>query len=191
MMFSIPRNTYRKPARRINGTIVGGLAANAHGAIRTTSDLDIVYARSAGNLEKLARALAPISPYLRGAPPNLPFRLDVPTLKAELNFTLSTCAGDLDLLGAVAGGGDYQDLLPHSRSLQLFGVECMCLDLDTLRREGRLEHAAHRLGGECPVPRPLAAVLLADTGGGGENGPARLEDAVQGARRAGQVEDVL
>ena len=58
-------------------------------------------------------------------------------MKAELNFTLSTCAGDLDLLGAVAGGGDYQDLLPHSRSLQLFGVECMCLDLDTLIRVKR------------------------------------------------------
>lgn len=124
-------------AGQVEFIIVGGLAANAHGAIRTTSDLDIVYARSAGNLEKLERALAPISPYLRGAPPNLPFRLDVPTLEAGLNFTLSTGAGDLDLLGALAGGGDYQDLLPHSRPLRLFGVQCMCLDLDTLIRVKR------------------------------------------------------
>ena len=36
--------------------LIGGLAANAHGAIRTTRDVDVVYARSRANLERLETA---------------------------------------------------------------------------------------------------------------------------------------
>jgi hypothetical protein len=54
--------------------IVGGFAGTVLGSPRTTVDLDVVYARDAANLERLARALEPLLPYLRGAPPGLPFR---------------------------------------------------------------------------------------------------------------------
>ena len=97
--------------------LIGGLAANAHGAIRTTRDVDVVYARSRANLERLEQTLAPLRPYLRGAPPGLPFRLDVATLQSGLNFTLSTDLGELNSLGNVAGGGGYNDLLPDSETL--------------------------------------------------------------------------
>ena len=117
--------------------LVGGLAANAHGAIRTTRDVDIVYARSRANLERLATTLAPLRPYLRGAPPGLPFRLDVPTLESGLNFTLTTDLGELDLLGDVSGGGGYDNLLADSETLDLFGVSCRCLGLDALIRVKR------------------------------------------------------
>lgn len=82
-----------------------------------------------------------VHPYLRGAPAGLPFRLDEPTLEAGLNFTLTTSAGELDLLGEVAGGGTYQALIPHSRRLDLLGATCWCVDLDTLIR---LKQAAGR-----------------------------------------------
>jgi hypothetical protein len=52
-------------------------------------------------------ALAPLDPYLRGAPPGLPFRFDATTIQRGLNFTLVTAAGDLDVLGEAAGGGTY------------------------------------------------------------------------------------
>jgi hypothetical protein len=117
--------------------VIGGLAANAHGAIRTTRDVDVAYARSRANLERLERTLAPLRPYLRGAPPGLPFRLDVPTLESGLNFTLTTDLGELDLLGEVAGGGRYEDLLPDSETLDLFGLTCQCLGLDALIRVKR------------------------------------------------------
>jgi predicted nucleotidyltransferase len=117
--------------------LIGGLAANAHGAIRTTRDVDVVYARSQVNLDRLETALAPLHPYLRGAPPGLPFRLDIPTLQAGLNFTLSTGFGELDLLGDVAGGGRYEDLVPDSEWLDLFGVRCRCLTLQALIRVKR------------------------------------------------------
>jgi hypothetical protein len=117
--------------------LIGGLAANAHGAIRTTRDVDVVYARSRANLERLEKTLAPLRPALRGAPSGLPFRLDLATLQAGLNFTLTTDLGELDLVGEVAGGGRYEDLLPHADILELFGLSCRCLGLEALIRVKR------------------------------------------------------
>ncbi len=70
--------------------IVGGVAATIHGAVRLTQDLDIVYERTAENFERLVDVLQSHGPYLRGAPPGLPFRWDAETISAGLNFTLST-----------------------------------------------------------------------------------------------------
>ncbi len=78
---------------RVRFIIVGGAAATAHGAARLTQDLDVVYDRHPENLERLAVALAPHEPYLRGAPGGLPFRLDVETLRRGLNFTLTSKLG--------------------------------------------------------------------------------------------------
>jgi hypothetical protein len=95
--------------------IVGGIAATIHGSARVTQDLDIVYARTPENIARLAASLAPHRPYLRGAPPGLPFRWDAETIRRGLNFTLTTTLGDVDLLGEIVGGGSYADLLPHYR----------------------------------------------------------------------------
>src|SRR5712692_2314754 len=99
-----------------------------------TVDLDVVYRRTPENIARLAGALEPLQPYLRGAPPGLPFQFDVETIKRGLNFTLRTSAGDLDLLGEAAGGGTYDALLPHSEIRQLFHLECHFVDLETLIR---------------------------------------------------------
>jgi len=121
--------------------IVGGFAGVVLGSPRVTVDLDIVYARDADNLARLTLALEPLSPYLRGAPPGLPFRLDVPTLIRGLNFTLTTAMGDLDLLGEVAGGGTYEELLPHTRRIRVFETD---IDVVTLSQLIRLKRAAGR-----------------------------------------------
>jgi predicted nucleotidyltransferase len=112
--------------------LVGGVAATVHGSSRLTSDVDVVYRRSPENIAKLAAALAPLEPSLRGAPPGLPFRLDTETIRHGLNFTLSTRAGALDLLGEITGGGGWEQLADHTIEVELFGLSCKCLDLDTL-----------------------------------------------------------
>ena len=112
--------------------IVGGAAATAHGSARLTEDLDIVYRRTEDNISRLISALSPYKPYLRGAPPGLPFNWDERTLWNGLNFTLNTTLGALDLLGEITGGGDYDELLPHSLRLRLYDVECYCLGLERL-----------------------------------------------------------
>lgn len=117
--------------------VVGGVAAIAHGSARLTQDLDLVYERSDENLVRLVGCLAPEEPYLRGAPPGLPFRWTVATLRNGLNFTLTTRRGDIDLLGEITGGGDYAALLPHTVELELFGLRCRFLDLEWLVRTKR------------------------------------------------------
>lgn len=112
--------------------IVGGAAATAHGSSRLTEDLDIVYRRTKENVARLVLALAPHTPYLRGAPPGLPFSWDERTVWQGLNFTLRTELGALDLLGEIIGGGGYDELLPYSIRLRLYGVECLCLGLERL-----------------------------------------------------------
>lgn len=109
--------------------VVGGVAASAHGAARTTLDLDVVYRRSPENLERIASALAPYAPYPRGAPPGLPFRWDARTLANGLNFTLTTSLGDLDLLGEITAG--------ESVEVTLFGRSCWCITLEELIRVKR------------------------------------------------------
>jgi hypothetical protein len=112
--------------------LVGGFAGTVFGSPRVTIDLDVVYSRDPGNLERVATALDALSPYLRGAPPGLPFVLDVPTLMRGLNFALTTTLGDLDLLGEVAGAGTYERLLPRSQELTVLGTRIRVVTLAEL-----------------------------------------------------------
>jgi predicted nucleotidyltransferase len=128
--------------------LIGGAAATAHGSARLTQDIDVVYRRTPANLRRLASSLVSHRPYLRDAPPGLPFFLDEQTLSRGLNFTLTTDLGDLDLFGEIVGGGTYEDLLPHTIELSVFGTTCRCLDLPHLIR---VKRAAGR-------PRDLEAI---------------------------------
>jgi hypothetical protein len=117
--------------------VVGGLAAQAHGSARLTQDADFIYNRSASNITRLVATLAPFEPYLRGAPPGLPFRFDEDTVRRGLNFTLTTTLGDLDLLGEMIGGGTYEQVLPNTVVLNVFGRDLRVLDAPALIRAKR------------------------------------------------------
>ena len=122
--------------------LIGGLAANLHGSARFTYDLDALYDRSRTNLERIVQVLLPLHPYLRGAPPGLPFTLNVQTLRNGLNFTFTTDLGDLNLLGEVPGGRDYPEVLPHSTEMELVdGTGFRLVNLDRLLR---MKNAAGR-----------------------------------------------
>lgn len=112
--------------------VIGGVAATAHGSAHVTVDLDIVYARSDQNITRLAAALAPLKPYLRGAPPGLPFTFDAETIRRGLNFTLRTDAGDLDVMGEATGGGSYDALVDRCVVRRIFGMDIRFVDLPTL-----------------------------------------------------------
>ena len=109
--------------------LVGGVAGIVHGSARATYDVDIVYSRADENIERLAAALAPHKPYLRDAPPALPFAWNAKAIRSGLNFTLTTELGDIDLFGELVGGDTYRDVLPHSFEVEAFGVRFKCIDL--------------------------------------------------------------
>ncbi|MGL4513711.1 MAG: hypothetical protein ACRCT8_11530 [Lacipirellulaceae bacterium] len=117
--------------------LVGGVAAAVAGSQRSTRDIDALYRRSDENHVRIVRAIAPFQPYLRGAPPGLPFRFDEKALSLGGNFTLTTSAGEVDFLATIAGG-DYDSLLAESSVIELFDVQCRVLDLLALIRVKRL-----------------------------------------------------
>jgi hypothetical protein len=118
-------------------SIIGGVALIARGVQRATEDLDIAYARDRENLSRLAAALAPINPRLRGVPAGLPFVLDEASLKSGLNFTLDTDLGPLDLLGEVPGLGTFDRVDAESSELEIDGRRVLVLTLDGLERAKR------------------------------------------------------
>ncbi len=121
-------------AHGVEFVVIGGQAETLHGSPRVTFDIDLCYGRSAGNLERLAAALSRINPSLRGAPPDLPFRLDAESLRSGVNFTLRTDAGDLDLIGHVEPIGGYEEVLQCAETIRLDASEIKILSLDALIR---------------------------------------------------------
>jgi len=121
--------------------VVGGVAANLFGSARLTYDLDIVYSRKEENLRKIVTAFQNENPYLRGAPPGLPFKLDFRTLKNGLNFTLTTDLGPIDLLGDIPGARSYEELINDSVEINEPDLWFRCV---TLPRLIELKNAAGR-----------------------------------------------
>ena len=105
-----------------------GLQGSAH----LTKDMDFCDERSRPNLERLANALEPFHPTLRGAPAGLPFHFDAETISRGLNFTLSTDLGDIDLLGEVSGLGEIASVKAASDVMKVGGIEVHVLSLTRL-----------------------------------------------------------
>jgi hypothetical protein len=126
----------------VDFVVVGAIAMVLHGSARLTRDLDLCYSRENANLERLAKALKPFAPSLRDAPEALPYTLDAATLKAGLNFTLRSSAGDVDLLGELTGIGGYTAVQRLSVVMKVYERDVRVLDLDGLERAKR---AAGRL----------------------------------------------
>lgn len=114
--------------------LIGGGAMQLQGSAYTTEDLDFCYARTKLNIARLARALAPYHPRLRGAPEGLPFHFDAATIERGSNFTLETDLGALDFLGHVAGFTDYEAVKNSSDTIRIFGMKCQVLSLAGLIR---------------------------------------------------------
>jgi hypothetical protein len=130
--FDAPEMLRRLISGNVEFVLIGGLAMMAHGSAHVTKDLDVCYSRSPQNIARLADALAPFHPCLRGAPAGLPFQFDTPTIRAGLNFTLTTDLGDIDLLGEVSGIGGYDQARSQSDEQSIFNLPIRVLSLDGL-----------------------------------------------------------
>lgn len=79
--------------------IIGGVAVQAYGHVRTTQDVDVIVAPDARNLERLAAALEQLRARLKGVDAHLLSidPTDATQLRAGANFGLATRAGGLDV----------------------------------------------------------------------------------------------
>lgn len=114
---------------KVEFVIVGGVALRSHGSAYITQDLDICYSRVRRNLEKIADALRPLDPRPRGFPDDLPFVWDWSILQNGTNFTFKTSLCDIDLLGEVAGIGDFDDVFDQSIIVDFDGTPVRVLSI--------------------------------------------------------------
>ena len=122
---------------RVRWVLIGGLAAITHGAPLVTQDVDVCYARDDEDLDRLAGALREVNAALRGADPDLPFRLDAQTLRRGDAFTLTTDVGWLDLLGTPSGTAGYEDLARTADAFDVFGQRILVASVEDLIRMKR------------------------------------------------------
>ena len=121
-------------AHDVEFIVIGGQAEVLLGSARVTYDTDLCYRRTPHNLQRLAEAVKELLPSLRGAPPDLPFRLDAQSLALGNNFTFRTTAGDLDLLGYVEPLGGYDEIAQHAVTMPLGDLQIKVISLDDLIR---------------------------------------------------------
>lgn len=122
---------------KVDFVIVGDTAVFFYSSNYPIGKLDFCYLRTNENLKRIVSAFAPFSPRLRGFPENLPFVWDERTLQSGTNFTLTTGIGDIDLLGEVAGLGDYEAVIKESVVDILYDCEVRILTLEGLIKAKR------------------------------------------------------
>ncbi len=121
----------------VDFVVIGGVAGQLLGSPLNTLDLDICYARDAGNLERLADVLVGLRATLRGAPAGLPFQLDARTLRNGDSFTFVTSLGAFDILGTPSGTDGYEDLARSTVPIEVAGRSVRVASLDDLIRMKR------------------------------------------------------
>lgn len=136
-MINLDRALKSLTENKVEFVIVGGIAITAYGSAYITKYLDFCYLRTTENLKRIVNALAPFNPRLRGFPKELPFIWDERTLLNGTNFTLETEIGDIDLLGEVAGVGDYQAVESESLEMEICDVFVKVISLDDLIKAKR------------------------------------------------------
>lgn len=114
--------------------VIGGQAEVLHGGGRVTFDVDFCYRRTADNLQRLSNALRELKPTLRGAPPDLPFRIDAQSLALGSNFTFETSFGPFDLLGDLEPIGGYDQILEKVEQYTFGDHVILVIGLDDLIR---------------------------------------------------------
>ena len=119
-------------AAGVRFVVVGGVAATIQGSARLTNDIDICYDRAPDNVARLVALLTRWKAYLRGVERGLPFILDERSFRTTPIMTLTTEAGDIDVLDVVPGVGDYAAALKASEAVQIGSVEFRSLKLEAL-----------------------------------------------------------
>jgi hypothetical protein len=98
--------------------VIGGIAAGVQGVVWATADLDVCYARSGANLQRLAAALADLEAAPAEPADGVTVHLDARALRNDDWWTLMTRFGRLDCVGEPAPGITYETLAERARTIR-------------------------------------------------------------------------
>ncbi len=119
-------------AAGVDFVVIGGLAAQVHGSPSLTGDVDICHSLDRANLDRLEVALRHLSAIRRNLPEAVRAPVDAHALRAGDVFTLTTRAGDLDLLAHPDPGLDFETLSRSASFVEILGVPVRVAGLDDL-----------------------------------------------------------
>lgn len=122
----------RLKANDVEFVVIGGVAAMLLGSALPTLDVDVCAPMSDENLERILAALRDVRPRLRMRPDKMPLPDDPKRLRGVKNLYLLTDIGPIDLLCEVPGIGTYAELAGKTVDIDVDGLSCRVLDLDTL-----------------------------------------------------------
>jgi predicted nucleotidyltransferase len=116
----------------VDFVVVGGVAVVLQASPRFTRDLDICYATTQDNLERLGRVLIDLGAMLRGIEEDLPFVPDARVLRRTQILTLRTGEGDIDLLVNPDGSPGYAALRRRADRMDLDGLTVVVASIEDM-----------------------------------------------------------
>lgn len=117
----------------VDYVLIGGLAVQAHGHVRTTQDIDLVPAPDPATLERLAAALRELGARPAGAREPPPGWLVDDALRAESGpASFDTDAGGVDVHRHPLGAAPFDDLRARALVLDVLGMRVPVAGRDDL-----------------------------------------------------------
>jgi hypothetical protein len=115
----------------VDYVLIGGLAVQTHGHVRTTNDADLIPAPDPANLERLAAALRSLEARVLN-PGEETTEIDAKMLPRATFWQFVTRDGGIDVMHEVPGGRSYDELSEGALHVQLGDVDVPVVGLDDL-----------------------------------------------------------
>lgn len=116
---------------RVEYVLIGGLAVQTHGHVRTTNDADLIPAPGPANLERLAAALRALDARVLN-PGEEDTTVDPKMLARATIWQFVTRDGGIDVMREVPGGRSFAELSDHALRVRLGDFEVPVVGLDDL-----------------------------------------------------------
>jgi hypothetical protein len=113
--------------------LIGGLAVQTHGHVRTTNDADLIPAPEPANLERLAAALRSLDAQVLN-PGEEGTEVDAQMLPRATIWQFVTRDGGIDVIHEAPGGRPYAELRERALHVRLGDVDVPVVGLDDLIR---------------------------------------------------------
>jgi hypothetical protein len=115
----------------VSYVLIGGLAVQTHGHVRTTNDADLIPEPNPTNLRRLAAALNDLDAKVVN-PGKEDLRIDAKMLPRSTIWQFTTRDGGIDVMHEVPGGRPYSELSDRALHVQLGDIDVPVVDLDDL-----------------------------------------------------------
>jgi len=111
--------------------LIGGLAVQTHGHVRTNNDADLIPAPQPANMKRLAEALRALDARVLNSGQERT-EIDAKMLRRATIWQFGTPDGGIDVMHEVPGGRPYEELSARALRVRLGDIEVPVVDLDDL-----------------------------------------------------------